>query len=159
MLTQQQVAFLQAAEKAAQNAGHIFPTAAACEAALESAWGSSELFRSAYNVFGQKQSAEPIFETIHMPTQEWDRFLGRYHTVEADFVKFPSVEESFRARMALLTRLAPEYPHYQAALTSTSAPDYLNAVSQSWSTDPRRAAKCLQILSNHADVFSDLEKV
>lgn len=55
-MAQYQEEFLQQAASAARRAGHIFPEYAACEAALESAWGHSELAREANNLFGQKQA-------------------------------------------------------------------------------------------------------
>jgi uncharacterized FlgJ-related protein len=56
--------FLLTAYDAAKLSCHPFPAYAACECALESAWGSSRLFREGNNAFGQKQSRTPIYETV-----------------------------------------------------------------------------------------------
>ncbi|MGB7199797.1 MAG: glucosaminidase domain-containing protein, partial [Acidobacteriaceae bacterium] len=68
-----QTIFLSRAYRAAQAAHHIFPAFAACEAALESGWGRSQLAMEANNLFGQKQSHPPLAgtETIAMPTREF----------------------------------------------------------------------------------------
>jgi flagellum-specific peptidoglycan hydrolase FlgJ len=44
---------------------------AACEAALESTWGASELATKGNNLFGQKQQVHPEFGTLHIPTREF----------------------------------------------------------------------------------------
>jgi len=54
MGTPQQSQFLTMAAAAAQAAAHPFPAIAACEAALESAWGTSRLASEARNLFGLK---------------------------------------------------------------------------------------------------------
>ncbi|MGC1784381.1 MAG: glucosaminidase domain-containing protein [Acidobacteriaceae bacterium] len=145
--------FLSRAYRAAQAAHHVFPAYAACEAALESGWGRSLLAVDANNLFGQKQSHPPFAgtETISMPTREY--LHDHWTTVSANWAKFPDWSTCFAARMDLLRRLAPAYPHYQAALESTSGEQYVIAVSQSWSTDPDRAGKVLAIYDAHTDAF------
>jgi len=51
-------------------------------------------------------------------------------------------------------RLAPEYPHYAAALAAATGGEYVDQVSITWSTDPERAANVLEICRAHANVFS-----
>jgi hypothetical protein len=63
--------FLLKACEAARTAGHVFPEYAACEAALESAWGMSRLAVEANNLFGQKQSHPPLGESLDLPTKEY----------------------------------------------------------------------------------------
>ena len=63
--------FLSRAFEAARGAGHVFPEFAACEAALESAWGTSRLALEANNLFGQKQSHPPLGESLNVPTKEY----------------------------------------------------------------------------------------
>src|ERR1700761_5944697 len=65
--------FLAKAVAAAKAAGHVWPEYAACEAALESAWGGSELAVQANNLFGQKQAHLPLAgtETLTLPTREY----------------------------------------------------------------------------------------
>ena len=136
-----QTIFLSRAYRAAQAAHHIFPAFAACEAALESGWGRSQLAVEANNLFGQKQSHPPLpgTETIAMPTREF--LHGHWLTVSANWAKFADWSECFQARMEVLERLSRAYPHYAAALKAANGEQYVTAVSQSWSTDPERAGK------------------
>ena len=146
--------FLLSAYNAAVEAKHIFPEFAACEAALESAWGHSQLTLQANNLFGQKQSHPPLdgTDTLAMPTREY--LHGSWVTVLANWVEFPNWVGSFSARMQLLQRLGPNYPHYAAALLSSNGEQFVTQVSLSWSTDPQRAGKVLSIYDAHKDVFS-----
>ncbi len=146
--------FLEKAYAAACAADHIFPEYAACEAALESAWGQSRLAVEANNLFGQKQSHPPLkgTGTITLPTRE---FLRRqWVTVNANWVKFATWADCFRARMDLLERLSEAYPHYAAALLAHSGAEFATEVSKSWSTDPGRAAKVLAVHEEHRAAFS-----
>lgn len=133
----------------ASDSGHIFPAYAACEAALESGWGRSQLAIEANNLFGQKQSKPPLAgtETLVLPTREF--LQGAWTTVNASWVKFGSWSDGFRARMQLLQRLSPRYPHYAAALAATTGEQFIVEVSQTWSTDPDRARKVLSIYDAH----------
>jgi flagellum-specific peptidoglycan hydrolase FlgJ len=151
MATPEQLAGLKACFIAAKASGHIFPEAAACEAALESGWFASKLYREDNNIFGTKQHVHPIFGTASIPTKE---FLNhKWVVVDANWVKYPTLADSFADRMATLKAMAPKYPHYAAALVATNSEDFLLQVSQSWSTDPQRAQKCISILHAHQDVF------
>jgi len=152
MLTESQQSFLANAAVAARSAGHIFPDMAACEAALESTWGTSELSVKGHNLFGQKQAIHPsIPGTIHIPTKE---FIDHaWKTVDAAWVVFESEQQCFASRMDTLRRLAPTYPHYAIALAAKDAVTYVSEVSLSWSTDPDRAKKCVSIYRSHQDIL------
>jgi flagellum-specific peptidoglycan hydrolase FlgJ len=146
--------FLRKSSDAAKAAGHIFPEYAACEAALESGWGMSQLAGRANNLFGQKQAhpALPGTETISLPTREY--LHGAWATVQANWIMFSGWQACFEGRMRLLGSLSHAYPHYAAALAAKSGEAFINEVSQSWSTDPQRAGKVLSIHDAHRDVFS-----
>ena len=150
MATEAQLAFLTEAAQGARAAGHPFPDMAACEAALESTWGTSQLALNACNLFGQKANGSQ--ESISLPTQE---FLGgKWVTVLARWVRFHSLQESFAARIDLIRRAAGEYPQtYGAALHAQSAEEFVTLVSKTWSTDPARAAKCKVIYNAHKDTL------
>jgi flagellum-specific peptidoglycan hydrolase FlgJ len=152
MITATQRAFLLEAYEAARASGHIFPQAAACEAALESSWGQSQLCLNANNIFGQKTPAAWKGGTISLPTSEF--LHGAWVTVQAIWCRFPTMQAAFDARMDLLHRLAGEYPDYAAALAATTPEQFLTSVSRRWSSDPQRGAKCISILHEHADVFA-----
>jgi len=139
--------FLDAATAQAVKANHPFPQMAACEAALESTWGHSELAREANNLFGMKQHSHPLGDTMNLPTREWEGSAidGRWIQTTAAWVKYPDWRACFCDRLATLERLANRYPHYAAALKATDARTYITEVSKSWSTDPLRGAKCLDV--------------
>jgi flagellum-specific peptidoglycan hydrolase FlgJ len=131
---------------AARRSGHIWPAFAACEAALESGWGSSRL-AAVHNLFGMKQHLHPQYGTLSLPTREFLR--GGWTVVSADWIEYPDDGACFADRMATLQMLAPRYAHYAAALAATTGEDFINQVSQSWSTDPNRAEKVLEIYQVH----------
>lgn len=144
-MTDQEKDFIRDAAAGAQNAGHPFPVMAACEAALESGYGGSELARKAYNLFGMKQHAHPQFGTLALPTKE---FLDhKWIAVTAEWVRYPDLKSCFADRLNTLQRLANAYPHYAAALRAKDATTFVTEVSRSWSTDPERAKKVLAIYS------------
>jgi flagellum-specific peptidoglycan hydrolase FlgJ len=140
MASAEQLEFLQDMVVAATEANHIYPQAAAAEAALESAWGTSELYLKANNVFGSKQPIHPLYPSISLETPEF---------LKGEWELFPDVPSSFRARMATLVRLAGLYPAYGAALKAPNARQYILDVSARWSTDPKRGQKVTSIYDAH----------
>lgn len=151
MLSPLQTHFLTVVYQAAKQSAHIFPGAAAAEAALESEWGLSELAVKDFNLFGQKQQVHPIYGTVHIPTKE---FLNHHWVVvDAAWIVFPNWAASFGSRMDTLRRLASAYPHYDAALEATTPEVFVTEVSKSWSTDPDRAKKVLDIYHSHLDIL------
>ncbi len=147
-MTPEQKSFLDTSRLAAMYAGHPFPAMAACEAALESAWGKSELAVQYFNLFGMKQHAHPIEGTVNLPTKE---FLGgSWVLVHDNFIKYPDLTSCFADRKATLVRLQNIYPHYRAALLAPDAETYVREVSKTWSTDPQRANKVLGIYLQYA---------
>lgn len=152
MLTTEQQQFLESAARAAKAAGHIWPGMAACEAADESAWGTSDLARKDFNLFGQKQQNHPVYGTVEIPTRE---FLNHRWVVEnAEWVVFPTLEACFSSRMDTLRRLMTTYPHYGMALAAAMPEVYVTEVSLSWSTNPKRATDCIAIYHAHLDILN-----
>ena len=137
--------FLDNASQQAEIAPHIFPTMAACEAALESGYGTSGLAISDNNLFGMKQHKHPVYGTHILPTKEFEG--GEWIVVNAQWVSYPDQAACFTDRMATLQRLAPQagFEHYARALAATDAATYIREVSAKWSTDPNRGAKVLAI--------------
>jgi len=129
--------FLIQALRAAGSAKHPWPEYAACEAALESAWGMSSLALKDCNLFGMKQKRHPIYGTAALPTREF--LHGHWVHITADFVVYPGWSACFEDRVFTLRKLAPVYPHYAAALAARDGQTYITEVSKSWSTDPGRA--------------------
>lgn len=144
--------FLTAAYTEAKFAGHCWPEYAACEAAEESAFGESQLAIQAKNLFGLKQGRfTRDLPTIEMPTHEWEH--GEMVSTVALWPKFESWKQAFEVRMQVLHGLAPEFPHYRAALAASTGEAYITQVSQTWSTDPRRGANVLSIYHDYAVLF------
>ncbi len=147
MMSESNKQWLDATADAAFAAFHIYPTMAAAEAALESAhkgiFGASQLAREDKNYFGCKQHKHPVYGTASLPTKEY--LDGEWEVVDAQFVKYPSVQACFEDRMATIKRLSSSYPHYAEALAATDPFDYVRAVSKTWSTDLERASKCIAI--------------
>jgi len=135
--------FLDQATAAAVKANHPFAQMTACEAALESNWGNSELAREGNNLFGMKQHCHPIYGTMTLPTHEFEQ--GEWTVVGASWVKYPDWRGCFADRLATLERLSNAYPHYKAALEAPDAQTYVTEVSKTWATDPNRATKVLSI--------------
>ena len=151
MATAKQLAALKDACAAARAAGHVWPEFAACEAMVESAWGTTECFVAARNPFGRKQSVPPVFESLALPT--WEVVHGHRQNIVAQFVAFPDLATAYRDRMEVLRRLAGIFPEYAHALKAASGADFVKQVSLRWSTDPERAAKVLAIHAAHGDVL------
>lgn len=153
MASQEQLNFLQSAFAAAQASDHLWPAYAACETVLESTWGTSQLATQARNLFGQKQSHPqvPGTGTLMLPTREF--LHGAWITVQANWASFPTLSACFSARMELLRTLSTEYPNYAAALAAMTGEDFITCVSRTWSTDPERAAKVLEIYQAHGDLL------
>jgi len=142
----QQTDFLNKALAHAQLANHLFPEFAACEAALESAWGQSRLCREANNLFGEHQHHVPIYGTYKLhPNDNVDP--------NDDWILFPSWKESFATRMDTIRRLATDAPDryqgYVQALAATTGEDFVTYVSQNWSQDPLRATHVIEIHRAH----------
>lgn len=142
-MTTQQKQWLDTIAAAAEQAGVKFPTMQACEAALESGYGSSGLATRANNLFGTKQHSTPVYETLTLPTKEF--LNNQWVTVDANWVKYPDLAACFKDRTSTLTRLSKAYPHYAAALAAPDAKVFVREVSQTWSTDPERADKVVAI--------------
>lgn len=143
--------FLDRAAAEAGKANHPFPQMAACEAALESGWGHSQLATEGNNLFGMKQHTHPICGTMALPTREWEGSAidGRWITCSSQWVKYPDWCACFADRLGTLKRLSNAYPHYAAALKATDARGFVTEVSKTWSTDPNRAAKVLDIFQEY----------
>lgn len=152
MLTQEQEQGLTKAAMAAKAAGHIFPEMAACEAALESAWFTSKLAVEDNNLFGCKQHEHPVYGTVHIPTREFED--QRWVTADAAWVEYPDLSSCFADRMNTLRTLSGTYPHYGVALVCDTPEEYVTEVSRSWSTDPARATKCIEIYHAHKPLLA-----
>lgn len=139
-MTSEQKKFLLDAAAAADRARHIFPEMAACEAALESAFGRSLLAIQDSNLFGLKSSRHSIYGTHVLPTREFEN--GEWIQTSALWVHYPGWATCFFDRMATLNRLSSFIPNYKAALDAKDAKSFVISVSESWSTDPGWQCSC-----------------
>ena len=146
-MNDQQKQFLDRAAAEAVKANHPFPQMAACEAALESSYGQSELARAGNNLFGMKQHQHQEYGTMNLPTREF--LLGQWRQVLAAWIAYPDWRACFADRLATLERLAPVFPHYKAAIEARDAQTYITEVSKTWSTDPLRGQKVLSIYQEY----------
>lgn len=149
-------AFIAKAIAAATQAPHIWPAMAAAEAALESAhltlqgtvFGGSQLALNSNNLFGMKAHANNTFGAINLPTKEYSSVKGWY-TIEASWEVYPDWASCFKDRMDTLERLEGTYPHYAAALAATDPITYVEQVSLTWSTGPKRAQSVIDIYNEY----------
>lgn len=154
MLNEAQKRALVEAFHAAKESGHLFPDYAACEVMEETKWGTSASYREGNNCFGKKQQHPPVYETVLLPTREC--IAGKWISITAPFIKYPSKAASFADRMETLRRLAPKYPHYAAALQATDGVTFMREVCKSWSTDPHKADTVIAIHDAHKELLSDV---
>jgi len=151
-MTDAEKQFLDKGAAAAHAATHPFPRMAAAEAALESAYGTSELATQDFNLFGLKEHLHNVYGSVSLPTHEFEK--GEWIEVSAEWEKYPDWGACFFDRLRTLTRLSPVYPHYAAALRAVTVDGYIREVSQTWSTDPARADKCLAIYNEYVQTPS-----
>ncbi len=119
------------------------------QAALESAWGQSQLSREANNYFGIKAHGE--HEYIELPTTEVVKGVS-VRTV-ARFAKYTSVTECFSDRDRLILTLAC----YADARNNASDPEaFVCGLAKHWATDPHYADKVLSVYQ--ANKLSELDK-
>jgi len=143
--------FLVTLRGAANASGCPFPDYQAAEAALESNFGESQLFKIANNPFGAKQRKAPVYETISLPTNEY--INGQWIRVPADWIKYPDLASAMKHRMYMLQVLSKIYPDYKKALASTIGENFVINVSRTWATDPNRADKVLAIYNKYRYLF------
>jgi len=115
------------------------------QAILESGWGQSALARQANNFFGIKAAAHVAPDSyVQLPTEEI--VLGRTVTEEADFAKYATAADGFKAHGLLLSQAS----RYAAAMAVRSNPAQFAAQLQKcgYSTNPGYAASLMQIVND-----------
>jgi flagellum-specific peptidoglycan hydrolase FlgJ len=120
------------------------------QAALESAWGNSQLARVACNYFGIKHTANDT-DCIELPTCEV--INGERITTRARFARFASIDACFAARDHIILTASC----YANAREHASDPEaFIAALAEHWATDPDYTAKLLCIYRAHH--FDQLDK-
>ena len=133
--------FVREAKRAAQASAATsgFPAGiTVAQAALESNWGESGLSRTAQNYFGIK--AHGRFASVTMRTGENEG--ERLHLCAAQFASYASMEECFRDRDDLISRLKA---YAEARECGNDPKAFIRAVARHWATDPHYAEKVLRI--------------
>lgn len=119
------------------------------QAALESAWGASQLSRDANNYFGIKAHGDHGF--IELPTIEVTNGVA-VRTV-ARFARYASMAECFEDRDRLILKLAC----YVDARACGGDPEaFVRALAKHWATDPNYAEKILNVYRNNK--FNELDQ-
>lgn len=140
--------FIEAIAPASKESAHLTSIPASftiAQAALESAWGESELAKQAFNLFGIK--ADPAWhgESISLPTLEFIK--GKWVTVTAYWRKYPGWLGSINdhARFFMLNR------RYRLAMTGKrTGEDFARQIALAgYATDPRYAEKVIAIIRQH----------
>ena len=139
---------------------NLFASVTIAQAALESAWGQSQLSKKAYNLFGIKGTGPAGF--VEMETLEVVK--GQNVIVKARFRKYHDYAECLEDRAQILTSLS----RYRDVLDAGTAEEQCKALKDGgWATDPAYATKLIQIMNQHGlkkydvrpgpfrDVFSD----
>lgn len=125
------------------------PGVTVAQAALESAWGQSQLARLANNYFGIKAHGD--LPWIELPTTEVQG--GTAVKLRAYFARYASIEACFEDRDRLLARLAV----YAEARASAGYPEaFIRALARHWATDPHYAEKLLAVYREHG--FDKLDR-
>ncbi len=118
------------------------PGVTVAQAALESAFGASQLSRRAHNYFGIK--AHGALPWIALPTLEYCG--GRAIWVEARFARYDSMTAGFADRDRIILTL----PCYAEARACAADPEaFVRALARHWATDPGYADKVLKVYSEN----------
>ncbi len=137
--------FLSAATAAARQCSRLSglpPGVTVAQAALESAWGASQLARRAHNYFGIK--AHGKLPWIALPTLEYRN--GRAFSTEARFARYDSMAACFADRDRILLTVAC----YAGARACAADPEaFIRALARHWATDPLYAQKLLRIYADN----------
>src|SRR5437868_6753752 len=108
------------------------------QAALESAWGSSQLSLQANNYFGIKAHGDAA--SIELLTTEVVN--GNTVKVLARFAAYPTNAACFADRDRIITQLAC----YQDTRANAASPEiFARCLARHWATDPKYAEKLLKI--------------
>src|SRR5882762_8322365 len=89
--------FIASASASARMVGHPYPDMAACEAALESSYGRSDLAVRYKNLFGMKQHRHPVYDTVSLPTREY--IDGKWEETTGEFISYPDWQDCFADRL------------------------------------------------------------
>lgn len=124
----------------------IAPQFVVAHAALESAWGKSQILRAdgspSYNLFGVKAGRSWQGDSVEVPTTEY--VDGKPVKVTERFRAYSSYAEAFRDYANLLRN----NPRYSEVIGSQSGTEFARRVQQAgYATDPSYADKLTKIIN------------
>jgi flagellum-specific peptidoglycan hydrolase FlgJ len=127
-----------AAARAASKTSGLPAGITVAQAALESAFGNSELSRRGNNYFGIK--AHGRHAVLEMPTTEV--INGNVQKITARFAAYKDMAECFACRDQLIENGAA---YAEARTNAHDAEKFARALAKHWATDPHYAEKILRI--------------
>ncbi|WP_156409510.1 glucosaminidase domain-containing protein, partial [Ligilactobacillus equi] len=123
----------------------VYASLMIAQAAVESAWGQSQLATQAYNLFGVKWNGTGNY--IVMPTQEY--YGGAYHTVNAKFQRYASYQEALDAYATLILTRFPNSAPANAATPDQAAQNLRNGVYGTYATAPNYASTLISVMNSY----------
>jgi hypothetical protein len=135
--------------EAAKAAGHKWPNAAACEAAVETGWGE-HMPPNSNNVLGIKRYDGWQGPVVGANGTEQNKD-GSWTGPQADqWCVFESPEACFAQQMIILKE-----PRYAAAMEASTVESYIIEECSIWSTGILKGQAVLQTYNAHKALFSE----
>lgn len=119
------------------------------QAALESAWGQSQLTKQANNFFGIKGAFNG--QSVSMPTTEYDQ-NGQIQNVTANFKKYPTAYDSFADNGSTLRNGTSWNPSYYSGSWKENASTYqdaANALTGKYATAPNYGTALISLIQQY----------
>lgn len=128
------------------NTHKILPSISLAQAALESAWGKSELANKGNNLFGIKGAYNG--DSVTIKTSEFVN--GQWIKVDAKFRKYPSWNESVEDHGTFFTSSEWRKNNYKAVIGETDYKKVAKALrSAGYATDPTYADKLIKLIEEY----------
>lgn len=135
--------------KTVANQYKLYPSVMMAQAALESAWGTSQLSLDANNYFGIKGSYNGA--SVAMKTAEYDSNGQLYYTT-ANFKKYPSIAASMTDNAELLRNGIAWNPTYYSGTWRENAATYqdaANALTGTYATAPNYGTSLINLIQTY----------
>lgn len=123
---------------------NIYSSFVIAEAALESGWGSSQLYVQANNIFGVKADSSWKGDTFSLQTNEY--IDGKNVIVPALWRKYPDMLSCITDHASFLMN----NHRYAPAFETNNVNDFVTAIAQAgYATDPNYSQKIMEIINFH----------
>ncbi|MGP4116348.1 glycoside hydrolase family 73 protein [Levilactobacillus zymae] len=135
--------------KTVANQYKLYPSVMMAQAALESAWGTSQLTLQANNYFGIKGSYNG--QSVSMETSEYDA-NGKLYTTSANFRKYPNAKASMTDNAKLLRNGLSYNTAYYSGTWRENAATYeaaANALTGTYATSPHYGASLISLIQQY----------